>query len=69
MCLWLSGHPALISESSPEKFVSKWISFVILSNFSEETKLKLREIEKIALEICLLNSHFSVNEMRMNSKL
>ena len=51
----------VISESSPEKFVSAWIPFVILRISSEGTKLKFREVE-VALKICLLNSHLSFNE-------
>ena len=52
----------VISESSPEKFVSAWMSFVILRISSEGTKLKFREVEKVALKICLLNSHLSFDE-------
>ena len=37
------------SESSPEKFVSTWISFVNLRISSVGTKLKFQEIEKVAL--------------------
>ena len=42
---------AVISESSPEKFVSTWISFVILRISSKGTKLEFRKIEKAALKI------------------
>ena len=59
----------VISESSPEKYVSTWMSFVILRIPSEGTKLKFREIEKVALKICLLNSHISLNETCMNNIL
>ena len=52
----------VISECSPEKFVSAWMSFVILRICSEEAKLKFPEVEKVALKICLLNSHLSFNE-------
>ena len=54
------------SESLPKKFVSTWMSFIILRISSEGTKLKFREIEKVALKICLLNSHLSFNETCMN---
>ena len=59
----------VISENSPEKFVSAWMSFVILRICSKAAKLKFREVEKVALKICLLNSHLSFNEMRLNNKL
>ena len=35
-------------ESSPEKFVLTWMSFVILRIPSERTKLMFRETEKVA---------------------
>ena len=56
----------VISESSPEKFVLTWMSFVILRISSEGTKWKFREIEKVALKICLLNSQLSFNETCLN---
>jgi len=59
----------LISESSPGKFVSAWMSFVILRISLEGTKLKFREVEKVALKIFLLNSHLSLNETCLNNKL
>ena len=59
----------VISESSPEKFVSVWMSFVTFRICSREAKLKFREVEKIALKICLLNSHLSFYETRLNNKL
>ena len=42
--------------SSPEKFVSAWMSFVILRICSKEAKLKFREIEKVALKIVIFLS-------------
>ena len=33
---------------------------------SEGTKLKFREVEKVALKICLLNSHLSFDETCLN---
>ena len=59
----------VISESSPEKLVSTWMSFVILRISSEAAKLKFREVEKVALKICFLNSHLSFNETCLNKKL
>ena len=60
----------VISESSPEKFVSAWMmSLVILRISSERTKFKFREIEKVALKIYLLNSHISFNKTCLNNKL
>ena len=59
----------VISESSPEKLVSTWMSFVILRISSEAAKLKFREVEKVALKICFLNSHLSFNETCLNNKL
>ena len=56
----------VIAESSPEKFVPTWKSFIIVGISSEGTKLKFRDIEKVALKICLLNSHLSFNETCMN---
>ena len=38
------------------------MSFVILRISSERIKLKFREVEKVALNICLLNSRLSFNE-------
>ena len=40
---------AVITESSPENVVSKWMSFVILRISSLGMKLKFREIEKVSL--------------------
>ena len=59
----------VISESSPKKFFSAWMSFVILRICSEVAKLKFPEDEKVALKICLLNSHLSFNETYLNNKL
>ena len=56
----------VISESSPEKIVSAWMSFVILRICSEAAKLKFREVENVALKICLLNSHLSFNKPCLN---
>ena len=56
----------VISESSPEKLVSTWMSFVVLRISSEAVKLKFREVEKVALKICSLNSHLSFNETCLN---
>ena len=56
----------VISGSLPEKFVSTWMSFVVLRISSEGTKLKFREIEQVALKICVLNSHLSY--LRISSK-
>ena len=59
----------VISENTAEKFVSAWMSFVILRILSEGTKLKFREVEKSALKICLRNSHLSFDETCLNDKL
>ena len=59
----------VISESSPEKFVSAWRSFGCLRIPSEGAKLKFREVEKVALKVCLLNSHLSFNATCLNNKL
>ena len=56
----------VMSESSPEKFFSAWMSSVILRICSEAAKSKFREVEKVALKICLLNSHLSFNETCLN---
>ena len=59
----------VISESSSEEFDSAWMSFVTLCICSEGAKLKFREVEKVALEICSHNSHLSFNETCLNNKL
>ena len=46
-----------------------WMSFVILRISSAGTKFKFREVEKVALKICLLNSPLSFNETCLNNKL
>ena len=50
-------------------YVPVYMSSVILCISSEGTKLKYREIEKVALKICLLNSLLSLNETCLNNKL
>ena len=45
------------------------MSFVILRICSEATKLKFREVEKVALKIRLLKSHLSFNETCLDNKL
>ena len=45
------------------------MSFVNLCIYSEDAKLKFREVEKVAQKICLLNSHLSFNETCLNIKL
>ena len=42
----------VIFESSPNKYLSLWLSFVILKISNEGVKLKFREIERISLYIC-----------------
>ena len=43
-----------------------WMPLVILRISAEGTKLKYREIEIVALKICLLHNHLSFNETCMN---
>ena len=51
------------------KYLSLWLSFVILEISNEEVKLKFREIERISLEIVNLSCHLSFNETCSNSNL
>ena len=55
-----------LSESSPEKFLSTWLSFIVLRNAPDHIKLKFREVEKVALKIGNQSSHLSFNETRLD---
>ena len=59
----------VIFESSQNKYLSLWLSFVILRISNEEIKLKFREIERISLKIVNLSCHLSFNETCFNNSL
>ena len=52
----------IIFESSPNKYLKLWLSFVMLKFCNEEVKLKSREMERISLKIVNLSCHLSLNE-------
>ena len=45
----------VVFESSPNKYSSLWLSFVILEMSNEEVKLTFREIERISLKFLNLS--------------
>ena len=56
----------VLFESSQNKFLSLWLSFVIFRISNEEIKLKFREIERLSLKIVNLSCHLSFNETCLN---
>ena len=59
----------VVFESSQNKFLSLWLSFVILRISNEEIKLKFRKIERISLKIVHLSCHLSFNETCLDNSL
>ena len=56
-----------ISSTYINKYLSLWLSFVILRISNEEVKLKFREIERMSQKIVNLSFHLSFNETCLNT--